>query len=186
MGRLRISPLPRKYYRSLLVLLPFGRSGESAISQYDFERRRTIIARRNLYDLRPFGEWPPILRKSDGESTPSDLTAVNFADIRLAVEAWPESPIALALWKADPMDLFALRKRPPRLPRAADAPLFAHTFRVKDIDPSPSARRRKGAIDSPPCPRRWRSRALPRRFARITITPLIRHLAIPSRTRARR
>ena len=81
-------------------------------------------------------------------SNSSGLAAMTFAAIRLAVEAWPESSIALALWKAATMGRDPLKGRAPRLPHTADAPIAPQTFRVKDIDTSLLAIRRQGAIDS--------------------------------------
>ena len=80
-------------------------------------------------------------------STPSDLAAANFADIRLTVEAWPETAIALAFRMASAMDRDPLKERLLGIPLAANEALVVQTFRVWDIDTSLRAKRFKGAVD---------------------------------------
>ena len=90
MARLRTSRLPESDFRDIVQFPSPTRSGGSQIRPCDFEFWRDIIVRFSLFGYLSFAERLPIIRRIEAtlKSTPSDLAAVSFADIRRLVDSW--------------------------------------------------------------------------------------------------
>ena len=119
---------------------------------FDLDDWRALIARFSLYDTRRFAGWLPILRMLESTPiyTPRELRGIRDSDIRRLVDFRYHLPLAISLWKAAPLSPQPTTEEesPFPLPLKTSDSLAARAFRVKDIEHSAPANRRRDAISN--------------------------------------